>query len=413
MRRWLLALLLVLAPAGARAQAEPGANLRIYLLTAGPGDAIYERFGHNAILVRDTATRQDSVYNFGTFEIPEGLGGLLSFAWQFARGTPHYWLGEDDMQETMATFTERHRNLTAQELNLTPAQRIDLATRLAVNLRPENRTYVYDYFRDNCSTRVRDVLDAVLGGTLRRATRDHLTAHGYRYHTLRSLDNTRLIMVGIDASFGAPADQPIDQWQEMFLPQKLHDRIAELRVPGADSGTSLPLVKAELPLLTFSEYRVESAPPHWLRWLPGGGVLLALLIVLGLRRDGFGSAGRVVASIWLLVAGFAGLTLAFFWLGTNQVFTYHNVNLFFLNPIDLLLIPVVWMARPLAPSRWRDGLIGLVMVGTVVGGGLLALSLPGHQDAVVGLTAMLPTLAAAVVAGRGREAVVMPVSSGF
>ncbi len=158
-------------------------------MTIGPGAEIYERFGHNAIWIRDTAAHRDLVYNYGEFDFSQP-----DFYRNFALGVPQYWLAVDDLDGTLAQYQARQRSVTVQELRLTPAQRAEIANRLAVNVEPTHRVYTYNYYSANCSTRVRDLLDDVLGGALRRATQGRPADGTLRFHTLRSIANNVLAL---------------------------------------------------------------------------------------------------------------------------------------------------------------------------------------------------------------------------
>lgn len=400
-----LAVVAALAPPAARGQAVDGDRLQVYLLTIGAGDAIYERFGHNAIWIRDTLSRRDLIYNYGMFAFPNSLGGELAFAGRFAMGRPRYWLGVDSsLEQTLAEYRFRRRDVTAQQLALTPAQRADLATRLAVNALPENRTYTYDYFRDNCSTRVRDMLDRVLAGALARATRDHPGTGSFRFHTLRSITNDRLLYSGIDAAFGPAVDRRLDQWEEMFLPEKVQQRVRELYVRSSD-GRDVPLVSGEFPLLTVGVYHVEPAPPHWEVGFALVGVLIAIVLLLAGRNGPAGVAGRVVTSGWLLLMGAGGLLLLFFWTATNQFATYANHNLLYISPLALGVLPSVWYRGSQPAASWRLRVVGLYALSIVVGVGLTLVPIVTRQHNVeIALLVVPPTGAALwIVAGRLRS----------
>jgi hypothetical protein len=388
-----------------RAQAD-GTHLHVYLLTMGAGAEIYERFGHNAIWIRDTVAHTDLIYNYGMFEFPRAFGDKLAFFGRFAMGRPRYWLGVDSsLQHTLDEYRYFKRDVTAQELDLAAAQRVDLASRLATNALPEHKVYTYDYFRDNCSTRVRDMLNAVLWGALARATRDRPGAGSLRFHTLRSITNDKLLFVGIDASFGPGVDHRIDQWDEMFLPEKVQQRVRELHVRSAD-GQDLPLVKAEFPLLTIGAYHVEPAPPHWFAGFALVGIAIAALVMLAAVKGPAGQAGQILAGAWLLATGLGGLLLLFFWLFTDQFATYANHNLLFLSPLALAVLPSV-RYRGAAPARaWRTRVIGLLALSVIIGVGVAVVPIVTRQDNLeIAALTVPPTLAALwVVAGRLRLA---------
>ncbi len=390
MRRLALVLLCLLAPPlSAQAARPPGANLQVFLLTMGPGEHIDARFGHNAIWIHDSVTGQDLVYNYGTFEMGTDASDVLAFAGRFAMGRPRYWLGVLDMRQTVNVYTYFRRNLEQQELALLPAQRADLAERLATNALEAHRYYIYDYYRDNCSTRVRDMLDAVLAGALRRATVGRPAEGSLRFHSIRSVTNNKLLFLGIDAGLGTPVDGALDQWGEMFLPEKVQQRVREIRIPGAD-GRDVPLVKAEGRILEFNQFHVDPAPPRWgALWL-GIGALLALLIGAGRARGWLGVPGRLVATAWALTIGVGGLTLCFLWFVSHHVATVWNLNLFYCSPVALVLLIGIWGDRSRRPNvlvAWSAGFVG---VAVVIGAAMTLLGV--QQNQVIGQLTALPTL---------------------
>ena len=141
-------------PAPASQSAVPGADLTVYLMTMGSGDKVWERFGHNAIRIVDASSGTDSVYNWGTFDFDQP-----NFLSRFLTGNTLYWMEGATIAETMAKYQYLNRSVWVQELDLTPAERAAVRDFIAWNARPENLYYRYDYYLDNCSTRVRDMID--------------------------------------------------------------------------------------------------------------------------------------------------------------------------------------------------------------------------------------------------------------
>ncbi len=393
----MLLVLLVLPLSRAGQSGSAGTNLQVFLLTMGPGEHVDARFGHNAIWIHDSVTRQDLVYNYGTFDPGEGAAAALKFVGRFAMGGPRYWLGVLDMQATLSVYTYWQRNLDEQELDLLPAQRADLAQRLATNALEANRYYSYDYYRDNCSTRVRDILDTVLAGALRRATVGQPAEGTLRFHSLRSVTNSKLLFLGIDAGLGTPVDGALDQWDEMFLPEKVQERVREIRIPGAD-GREVPLVKAEGRMLAFNRFHVDPAPPDWgALWL-GAGALLALLISTGRRSGRLGVPGRLVATAWALATGLGGLLLCFLWFISHHVATAWNLNLFYCSPLALVLLFGIWGRRLRRPQRMVGWAVACVMLSVAIG---LVMTLIGtQQNQVIAELTALPTLALGAMVGE-------------
>ncbi len=370
-----------------------GANLQVFLMTMGPGRTVYERFGHNAIWIRDRSTGDNLVYNYGTFDF-----NAPNFIANFVMGRPRYWLDVMDLEQTVRMYERARRDVDVQELNLLPAQRLQLAAYLANNMAPENRTYTYDYFLDNCSTRVRDALDAVLGGSLRAATAGKPAEGTFRFHTQRSLTNDIVMYTGILLGQGPRTDEPIDQWAEMFLPAKIKQRVREMTVPGAD-GAPVALVAAEGRVLAASTYDVDVVPPDWGWRFQAIGAALALLIAASVVRGPVGLLGRVAATAWLIIAGLGGLVLLFLWLATDHVFSAANRNVLFLTPVAFFVVPLLWRRNARGPGRVSSGAAAL-MILSITFGALLALapSLGGQWNLQVMQLATLPGVAACLAA---------------
>ena len=383
---------------------EPGSHLKVYLMTMGPGAEIYERFGHNAIWIRDTVARTDRIYNFGMFDVPSDPAGILAFGAKFAMGPPRYWLGVDrSLDVTLVNYQHFKRDVAAQELNFAPAQRADLAARLEINARDENKFYAYDYFRDNCSTRVRDILDLELGGALKRATVGTPAAGTFRFHTQRSITNDKLLFVGIDMAFGPRVDQPLDQWDEMFLPEKVADRIGELTIPGSD-GQSEPLATNKFSLLTIGAFHVEQKPPPWgIPFLVIGLGIAGLMRLTDARRINsvVSMFGRVIGGAWMLLMGAGGMILLFFWIATQHIATWANHNLLIASPLALGLVSSFWYRSTGAPRPWAPRL-AMVLMGSVLVGVFLTLvsGIGGQQNQLITALTALPTFVGALEALR-------------
>src|SRR6185437_12821667 len=133
---------------------EPGSQFTVYLVTAGQGDAIWEKFGHTAIWIHDSVSGSDVAYNWGIFDFAQP-----GFIRRFLQGHMIYWMAPFNDPRMIRQYIAANRSLWVQRLHLSPTQRNTLHDFVAWNAREENKYYRYDYYRDNCSTRVRDVFD--------------------------------------------------------------------------------------------------------------------------------------------------------------------------------------------------------------------------------------------------------------
>ena len=258
-----------------------------------------------------------------------------------------YAMGGLDAATSMADYAAHNRSIWVQELNLTPAQRADLRDFLVWNARPENRNYRYNYYLDNCSTRVRDALDRVLGGRIRAATDTVPAGTTFRFHTARLTTNDPLMFTGLMLGLGEPVDRPISRYEEMFLPLALREHIRSISVPwsGRRRGAAGAVGADGLP-----EHGTASpaAPPFWLpAYLLIGGVLGGVFWYAGTHLDrsaGARAALAVTGGLWSLLAGLSGVILAGLWLLTDHSAAYRNENLFQFSPLALPLVVLLPLA---------------------------------------------------------------------
>jgi len=347
------------AQSPAASDQQPGANLDVSLLTFGPGEEVWERFGHNAIQIRDRDSGEARLYNYGIFDF-----GEKNFFLNFARGLMTYRVAQDDPADELPMYVAEGRWIIEQELNLLPPQRAQLAEYLAWNVRPENSRYRYDYFTANCSTRVRDAIDAAVGGAIKAQTIAPSRGFTYRMDADRLMRPDPAVMLVMDAGLGPFADQRLSFWEESFIPMEFMRRLRAVRVPD-ESGAVQPLVRRETQLAGARLADPPAFAPDWL-WpalATGTTAALALLALTGLRRRAWARVIFAAAAISIaLTFGVAGLVLTGLWLLTDHVSAWRNENLLLLNPLCLLLIPA-WLGA--LRARWRPSAfatrIGLVL----------------------------------------------------
>ncbi|MBA2626637.1 MAG: DUF4105 domain-containing protein [Gemmatimonadales bacterium] len=344
-------------PLGSQARPAPdqngrGTELTISLVTMGPGTEVWERFGHNAIRVHDSVRHTDLQYNYGLFDFRQE-----KFYTRFAQGRMLYSMGGFDAVRDMARYAAENRSVWVQELNLTPAQRADLRDFLEWNALPEHRDYHYDYYRDNCSTRVRDAIDRVIGGRIRAATDTVPTGTTFRSHTARLTSAEPLVYTGLMIGLGAPVDRPISAYEETFLPLALREQVRGISLPGAD-GMPVPLVRSERTVYLSTTPDPPAEPPRWAPvYLAIGLVVGGLLVLLGrgaaAASPGAAAGLAVAGGLWGLISGLLGTILAGLWAFTDHVAAYANENLFQLDPLALGLAVLVPAAVLSARSNGR------------------------------------------------------------
>jgi Domain of unknown function (DUF4105) len=367
-----------------------GAELTISLMTMGVGKEVWERFGHNAILVEDHARGTARAYNYGMFDFRQH-----NFLLRFVQGRMLYWMQGFDLGLTLQIYRQANRSVWVQELDLTPVERAALRDFLEWNERPENRFYRYDYYRDNCSTRVRDALDRVLGGRIWAATDTIETGHTYRFHTSRLIASDVPLYTGLLLALGQPADHRLTAWEEMFLPLELRQWVRHVTVVD-DSGRVVPLVKRERTLFASTLPAPPAAPPARVPGYLAAGLALGLCLWwLGRRAPASPRARRGFAWLaggWALVVGFAGGLLGCLWAFTDHTVAYRNENLFQAN---LLLLPLAVLVPAAARGagwarRSAVALAALVAAGSLAGLALKVLPAFSQHNAEI-LALVVPT----------------------
>lgn len=352
---WLMAGVALAAPGNDVSLTAP----RIGVATMEPGEIFWERFGHNAIVVVDPATTMATSYNFGYFDLDEP-----GFVGNFIKGQMQYRLVALPLEQDLSWYRDSGRGVSVQWLHLDEAQASRLAAALANNARPENARYHYDYYTSNCSTRVRDALDAALDGALNRQLSGRSRGNTYRSESVRLAAPAPWMAIGFHLGLSDYADRPLSRWDEAFIPMRLRESLREIK-----RADGQPLVEAEAVIVP---HRL-GLPPEEAPRLRGqaflAGLLLAGLTLWLGRRQRRAIAG--LAGLFWLLAGVLGCVMAFIWFGSAHVAGHGNENLLLLSPLCLGLLPGAWaILRAREPGRAFHTLL-LVVTGMAMLAGFL------------------------------------------
>ncbi|HEY4581786.1 MAG TPA: DUF4105 domain-containing protein [Lysobacter sp.] len=381
-RRLLALLVLLLAPLAGFAAP------RIGVVTMQPGEIFWERFGHDAVVVVDPVSGAATSYNYGFFDPAEP-----GFAGNFVRGVMRYRLVALPFEQDLATYRDEGRGVSIQWLRLTDAQADALAAALDENARPENAAYAYDYFRDNCATRVRDVLDRTLGGALRRQLAGRSHGSSYRSESVRLASPATWMWLGFDFGLGPRADRPLSIWDEAFVPMRLADALRDVTIDGR------PLVESQTRVLPhrLAPEPVEGPRATW-PWALAG-IALALACIASRRRARL--VGAAALAFWL-ASGLLGLLMLYLWLGTAHQFAWANRNLLLASPLALLALP-----GALRMLRGRDAgalmrRVTPLLAGMAVAAMFASWLEPAAQDNARWIALLLPVHLGLWAALRGR-----------
>jgi len=349
------------APQPARALAP-----RISVITFGPGDETFSKFGHDAILISDprqAPANRELVFNYGTFRFDSP-----SLIMDFLKGKLSYWLSVSTLERTLEVYRAFNRSVSVQELSLSPEAALAIQAFLFENAKPENSHYRYDYYLDNCATRIRDVLDRHLGGRLAAASQGPAPLT-YREHTRRLTVGAPFLFFGLDLAMGPLIDHPATEWQAMFLPEKVEAKLAQMT-----DEHGAPLVKRQRVLFDSKRPPLsQTAPGFRWGWLITGVVIGAALYGLGHGRGRLVALAQALAlAVVGVLTGVLGSLLLVLWLLTDHAVTYWNQNVL-LCPIWALAIPLLCL--DFGRSRPKYSRLMMGVVGAAVGSSALALLL--------------------------------------
>lgn len=326
------------------------AGVHFYLITVDVGDMVYDNFGHTALRVYDENTNTDLVYNWGVFDMG---GGVVDFSYNFFKGIMRYQLEIHTPAQEFNSYRSQQRTVWQDAINLTNLQKEILLRRLHWNTQPENIVYDYQYFTDNCTTRVRDYLDEAIGGRL-AAHAQGMTANTYRDQVQAHYESVPLIGFSLDIIMNSDIDRPVSLWEEMFLPLSLRRQLAQLPSDVAREGNRLPLLNDAQLIMEFPSPKVETDPYQVASVMLLAPLLLPLLMLKKMPMSYFGTHSRLVLKapgLNFRILGIMGLLTGLFsgvygmlmlgsWFVSDHLDLHHNVNLLLFWPTDLLGVMV-------------------------------------------------------------------------
>ena len=294
------------------------------LITCGPGNDYYLAFGHTAIRVCDPIQGIDYVYNYGTFDFDSP-----NLYWNFVRGYLNYCVSVSNYRPFVAVYEYEGRSLDEQRLHLSPAEVNRLFAALEENCRPENRTYIYDFFRDNCATRARDIILRALDNPDIFANSSSDTNLTYRQIIYRYVDRLQWWQLGVDLLLGMRCDRPVSTSDYMFIPFDLQNQFDT-----AVSPSGKPMADPPVNVLRETKQpNPESLSPDLVFWL-------FFLVVAALSVVGYLKQWRLR---WMDIPLFSvtallSALLVIMWFGTIHWCTKWNLNLLWLNPLFVYIL---------------------------------------------------------------------------
>lgn len=323
MKKFILFFILLAFVFVLKTNAQDSSRLRISLLTCTPGNELYSIFGHSAIRIVDSNNINDLVFNYGTFNFNDD-----EFYIKFIKGKLNYFVSVQQTEDFIYSYTEEGRGITEQILNLSEQEKNDIKHALIENLKEENKYYQYDFFYDNCTTRLRDIISKnklpkpILPYVMPKKTRFRQAIHMY-------LDKSEQhwSKLGIDLLLGAKTDKIMSAEEQEFLPENL--------MSAFDQCTNQKLVSEKIQLTppTFIDQITKPLfTPNFCFW-----IFFAVVFFLSFVKNKFVSIITSGLDFTILFfTGALGVLFIFMWFGTDHIMTKNNYNILWALPTNFI-----------------------------------------------------------------------------
>jgi hypothetical protein len=346
---------------------------RISVITCGPWQGVlFTAFGHSAFRVNDPVNGIDYAFNYGVFDFDQP-----NFYLNFARGRNRYRLAIQDYKQFEASYIYYNRYLHEQVLNLTPEENQKLFDYLSWNAQPENQSYYYDYFYDNCATKLPFVMTKVFGDSVKFNGSYVTTNYSIRELTDIYLKHQPWGDLGIDLGLGLPMDKKITPYEYMFLPDYVESGFTHATI--SRKGSTVPLVKGSVSIYESRDEEIPKTLFHPLLVFGLVFILLSVITFFDIKRN---KLSKYVDVVLFSVVGLLGILLFLLWTLTDHRAAAWNFNLLWAVPIHFvaamamfknakwlknyflaiaILNVLLLLTWPILPQKLHYSLIPLVM----------------------------------------------------
>ena len=350
----------------------------ISIITIGPGKNLYDKFGHSAFRVKDEANGIDWAYNYGTYDF-----NTPNFYTKFAQGKLNYNLSVAYFEAFYQNYVQENRWVKEQVLNLSSTEKNELFQYLQNNATPENRGYLYDFFFDNCATRIRDVLKAVLGEELQYNDRFVTEQYTFRELIQKNVKANTWGSLGMDVAIGAVVDRPATAWEYQFLPQYVFEAAAVATV--TKGNTKEPLVITTNSL--FENIPIEENSHFLMSPLFVFGLLGFIILFVTYKDFRKRKRSRYLDGIIFFSTGLIGVLLLLLWIATDHSTTVNNYNLLWAFPLSLFLCVAISKKQP---KKWLSKFYAFLLILFAL---LCLHSISGVQTFAIGFIPLFVALA--------------------
>ncbi|WCC47986.1 DUF4105 domain-containing protein [Tenacibaculum finnmarkense] len=328
-------------------------NAQISIITSGPGEVLYEKFGHSAIRVKDPVLNFDLIYNYGIFDFENP-----TFYADFTKGFMKYKLAKYPFYLALKNAQYYKRWVKEQVLNLSQAQKNEFFTILEINILPENAGYLYDPYFDNCATKPRDIIKKVVGKNL--IFKDDFVTQKM---SLRELMNNEIHQntwgsLGINIALGSRLDKIATPSEYLYLPDYVFEALKISKV--LKDGKEENIISKTNILLDFNEKQPKSD-----NFSPFLIILILSLLGLYITYKDYKNAKRSKSLDFILffTTGITGILIVYLWFFTNHSTAPNNFNFLWAFAPNLI---VAFLLKQKKSPKWLSKYMLFLLVFLVI-----------------------------------------------
>ncbi len=314
-------------------QIQLSAYSEVSILTIGPGASLNDAFGHSAIHIKDPMYRLDIVYDYGRYDF-ETEGFYLNFA----KGKLNYEIGSANYKSIVSYYKNQGREVKSQTLNLSLAEKQALFQKLQQNILPQYKSYAYDFFYNNCATKIKDIIVSVSEKPIEFEQPKNFEQRTFRALIRSQVEQNSWGGFGIDLALGSIIDRvaPIDD--HMFLPKYIFRFFEVTKFKNSNE----PLVKKQ-EILSVQQLNVKHS--FWSSPLFIFSILSFLILLVTYKNHKSNTRAKWLDILIFSITGLIGVLLLLLWFATDHTATAYNYNLLWAFAFNLLFIPTLLKKR--------------------------------------------------------------------
>ncbi|MGA1976556.1 MAG: DUF4105 domain-containing protein [Bacteroidales bacterium] len=338
MKKMVFTLVLLAAAGFMKLFPQQESGYEAFLITCSPGTETYSIYGHSALRITNNSEKKDSVYNWGVFDF-----STPHFVWKFAKGRLNYMLDASSLKNFLEDYYIEKRSVYEQKINFEPDEIQKLLFLIRENMKPENKYYRYDFFYDDCSTRIRDIIEKSAGGRIAYPMASEKNQPSFRDKVTEYQMSYPWLNFGIDLIMGTPGEKKASYRDRMFLPLDLQNELSEAIINR--DGRLVPLLRNPMTLVRFEPAQVKQSFLETPIFLFSLLFILILAILSAFRGKTINRIADI--TIFSLYSALA-LLMIFFNFFTDHIEMQRNLNILWLNPI----IPIC-LAAVILDKKWQ------------------------------------------------------------